>query len=114
MIVCTSTIRYFGPDRLDITVKSGVKSFAPTWDMVMKHKRGEISDTQYTDRYLRMMRTSYLDNKNGDWSAILNRRRVVLCCYCAPGNFCHRHLLKDILRDLCRVKNIEFVDGGEI
>jgi len=33
---------------VDITVKSGVKAFAPTWDMVMGYKRGTLSIEEYT------------------------------------------------------------------
>jgi len=96
MDVRTSTIQYKGPDRLDITVKSGDRAFAPTWDMVMGHKRGEISDAQYTAMYLSMMRRSYHDNKVS-WQELVARDSVTLVCFCRPGAFCHRVLLAEIL-----------------
>ena len=43
MQIHTSTIRYAGQDRLDVTVKSGDQTFAPTWEMVMGYKNGTIS-----------------------------------------------------------------------
>lgn len=84
------------PNYLDVTVKSGNDSFAPTWDMVMSHKRGELSDDGYTDQYYRRMRQSYIDNRE-DWQALLEQEKVILACYCRAGCFCHRHLLAKML-----------------
>ena len=44
-----------GPGGIDVTRKSGRGLgllFAPTWDMIMQHKRGCITDEEYTRRYL--------------------------------------------------------------
>jgi hypothetical protein len=96
--VFTSTIRCADPDRLDITVKGG-SIFGPTWDMVMGHKSGRISDKEYSEEYYRMMRECYRENRSA-WDDLLCRQRVVLVCYCAPGKFCHRLLLADMLVSL--------------
>lgn len=40
MKVFTSQYKYKGKNRFDITVKSGDKTFAPTWEMVMGYKKG--------------------------------------------------------------------------
>ena len=53
--VYTSQYRYSGDDRLDIIVKTSDGTFAPTWEMVKKHKSGEMSDEEYTKRYLLLM-----------------------------------------------------------
>lgn len=90
--IYTAQIRYSGPDRVDTTVKSGDKVFAPTWDMVMGHKNGTISDEEYIKKYVSLMRESLKKNK-ARWLEIMNMERVVLCCYCRKGNFCHRVLL---------------------
>ena len=40
---------------IDISVKSSrgqFRAFAPTWDMVMGHKRWDLSDEAYIARYL--------------------------------------------------------------
>ena len=107
--IFTSTIRYpkTDQDRLDITVKSGIEAFAPTWDMVMGHKNGTISDRKYRDYYHFMMEESHRNNRH-IWDKLLERKRVVLVCFCHPGDFCHRYLLRDILVKLGAT------NGGEI
>lgn len=108
-IYTSRVFTYKGPDKLDITVKSGDKVFAPTWDMVMGHKRGKYTDEQYTKMYREMMGASYTRQPKHWKSMFAKDTTVVLCCYCRPGAFCHRHILKDIL--------LEHFDGeylGEI
>lgn len=85
-----------GSDGLDITVKSGDKVFAPTWSMVMDYKACKITDAQYTDAYLAMMRQSYFECR-GRWDELLAMDEVTLLCYCKAGLFCHRTLLAGIL-----------------
>ncbi len=100
--VYTSRISYDGDDGLNITVKSANledRAFAPTWDIVMGHKNGKITDQEYTDEYYRMMRMSYICNTSR-WDELLCQERVVLLCYCPPTAFCHRKLLADILVSL--------------
>lgn len=94
--VYTSTIRYSGPDRFDITVKSGERAFAPTWNMVMGHKKGAIDADEYVSMYHELMRGTYR-NERGKWTELMARDRVVLVCFCPPHAFCHRLLLADIL-----------------
>lgn len=94
--IYTAQIRYSGSDRLDTTVKSGDKTFAPTWDMVMGHKNGTISDEEYIKRYVVLMRES-LKNNRSRWLEVMNMERVVLCCYCRKDKFCHRVLLAKML-----------------
>jgi uncharacterized protein YeaO (DUF488 family) len=113
MKIQTSTMRYAGHDKLDITVKSGNRVFAPTWDMVMGHKEGRISNEEYTDKYIGMMRLSW-QRHQADWLRLLKQEVVTLCCYCPAGNFCHRHILKQLLEKACEVHGVEFVDGGEV
>lgn len=100
MIVRTGRINSPRLDKLDTTIKSGVgfgKQFAPTWDLVMRHKRGEISDQEYTDGYLILMRERYAINRQMWHRWIRDTESVTLCCYCASGKFCHRHILADVV-----------------
>nr|MBC8236091.1 DUF1273 family protein [bacterium] len=92
---------------LDITVKSGDKVFAPTWDMVMSFKRGQLSWQEYEDSYYAMMRRSWVENKLR-WQEVLAMGEVVLTCYCRGDEQCHRRLLKEMLV-MCGAE-----DGGEI
>tara|TARA_Y100000310_G_scaffold316583_1_gene368493 strand:- start:29 stop:466 length:438 start_codon:yes stop_codon:yes gene_type:complete len=84
---------------IDITVKSGHKIFAPTWDMVNGVKNKTLSSDEYTKMYYDMMRLSYKENIT-EWELILNKDDkipIILGCYCKYNTFCHRLLLKDIL-----------------
>ena len=87
----TTDLRY-----LDTTVKSGDKTFAPTWEMVMGHKKEQISDEQYTREYYTMMRGSYRRNLPR-WDEVLSMDEVILACYCRADEFCHRYLLAEML-----------------
>lgn len=99
---------------LDTTVKSGLKIFSPTWDMVLGHKDGSVSDEEYTTRYRARMRQSWIDNRE-QWEAILRKEEpIALACYCKPGKFCHRLLLKDMFKELCEKLNIPYRYYGEL
>ena len=102
-----SKINRSNPEHMDITVKSGIKMFAPTWDMVMGYKDGRISEEEYTEMYYNLMRQSYRTNRE-EWDKELSREKLVLFCYCKAGEFCHRLLLKDIFMKLGAE------DGGEL
>jgi len=89
---------------IDITVKnkniSGIGGvFAPQWSYVMDHKNSKITDQQYTDLYLRDMTLSQQTHK-AEWAQIMNMKEVVISCFCAPNQFCHRHILTQLLIEL--------------
>lgn len=104
MNVYTSRIDILGrdPDALDIT-RAGAKArpsgpgvaFAPSWDLLLRGKRGELTCEQYTAE----MRESYRRRRD-DWRALLARERVVLCCYCTDPKQCHRSVFARILAKL--------------
>jgi len=87
---------------VDTTVKSGTALFSPSWDMVLGHKDGTLSDERYTEMYLTRMRNS-IRTRPKEWAAFLERYRgadFALGCYCPYPGFCHRHLLKDVFLKL--------------
>lgn len=106
MNVWTSRIDMIGrdPDALDVT-RAGAKAnpsgpgvpFAPSWDLLLRGKRGELTPAAYGEAYTAEMRASW--RRHGDaWRALLARERVVLCCYCADPAWCHRTVLaRDVL-----------------
>lgn len=106
---------------LDTTVKSAWKdmgkAFAPTWDMVMGHKRGEITWAEYTERYVALMRQRYAENKELFLKA-LSYENLVLRCYCSDtsksSRKCHRYILADILMKIAKHHNITCRYMGEI
>jgi hypothetical protein len=87
-------------DALNITVKSADSDagrfLAPTWDMVMGHKESRLTDAEYVDRYLGLLRLRWLRNPQ-PLRKLLQRDSVVLKCYCAEGAFCHRHIAVEVL-----------------
>ena len=112
MIVHTGTIRYRGNDRLDTTVKSGDRAFAPTWDMVMGLKRGRLSWQQYVEQYTALMRHSW-KRHNKRWREVLSMDEVVLCCYCRDVNACHRGLLAEMLVACGKSLGVDVAYRGE-
>jgi uncharacterized protein YeaO (DUF488 family) len=74
-------------------------AFAPSWSMVQNHKSGEYSDEQYTSLYQTLMNWSQKKYPEA-WQDLLRRDEVTIVCFCAPGKFCHRYILKDILVNL--------------
>ena len=70
--------------------------------MVGPHKDGKIDDAEYTRRY----REQVLDNRKDEIlfavakvqeKAAAEGKDAYLLCYCSPGDFCHRYLVKDFL-----------------
>lgn len=98
---------------LDITVKSGDRTFAPTWDMVLKYKAGELTTAEYMGHYRRLMLMSQ-DLYDIRWREIMGKDQIALACYCKPGAFCHRLLLKDMLMELWHAEGEDVIDGGEL
>ncbi len=90
---------------IDITVQSSKPPwniFAPTWEMVKDFKGGKISENQYTEEYMELMRSRYKNNKDIFQQVIQLAmvENIALACYCPPESFCHRHLLKNIFMSI--------------
>ena len=96
--IYTSTYRYGGRDRFDITAKTA-NTFAPTWNMVMQYKSGDMSEAKYTEFYHTGMELSQQKCPE-EWKELLSRDEVTLVCFCPAGKFCHRVLLAKILVNL--------------
>jgi len=88
---------------IDVSVQSSRppwNTFAPTWELVKDLKEGRITENQYTERYIDLMRYRFKNvNKSVFYQLIEMAMNgdVALVCYCPPETFCHRHLLKNIL-----------------
>lgn len=115
--ISTARVNTDHPAKLDITVKSAStdegKVLAPTWELVMGHKDGALSDAEYTEQYLTLLRGRYAQHKQV-FLNILKRDEVVLTCYCAEGDFCHRLIAVDVLKKIARSEGILVHDCGEI
>jgi uncharacterized protein YeaO (DUF488 family) len=101
------------PDALNITVKSGDKVFAPSWDLVRAYKDKEISEEEYTEHYLNMMRLSWRRD-HARWIEVANLDSVTLLCYCKSGDFCHRTILADMLIKVAESLDIKATYEGEV
>tara|TARA_B100002019_G_scaffold290508_1_gene308351 strand:+ start:855 stop:1205 length:351 start_codon:yes stop_codon:yes gene_type:complete len=84
---------------IDSTVKSGYVQLAPRWDMVMGHKKGLITDAFYTEQYLAILNYYWFHDPDF-FTDLLQIENIAVGCYCAPGRFCHRHLLANFLSQL--------------
>lgn len=108
LVFHTAAISYAGPDRVDITRKSGSPlglCFAPSdallWPYIAKRKAGGLTEEdwrEYRRRFLDEMRESYARNR-GAWADLLGGNHAVLCCYC-PAYPCHRYVVAWILLQL--------------
>lgn len=98
---------------IDTTVKSGEIKLAPTWDMVLGYKKGDIGEEDYTKQYLTLMEKSVKDNPEW-WDEFLKREKVALICYCKADAFCHRLLLADFIARLCEERDFPFEYKGEL
>lgn len=116
--VHTARVDSRDPDTIDITVKSAStdigKFFAPTWDMVNGVKSGKISEAQYTTMYEELLRSRYTTSASMLSNFLWERRRVVFTCYCAAGEFCHRHLAVNVLAKIGMKFGFTVMNGGEL
>lgn len=108
------TISFF-----DITVKSGDRSFAPTWNLLKGYKDGAVSEDEYTRVYLELMRERISANKDHFVNTLLSltedKQSIALACYCPQGKFCHRHLLSEVIfPEFSDLLQISFKHHGEI
>ena len=112
ILIHTARVTYTGPDRLDVTRKSGDPTFAPSWrilgPMLTLRRQADIGYMpsrfahawpQYVFDYTAEMRTSYCEHRAA-WDALLARDEVTLLCYCTDPMHCHRTVLAEILGKL--------------
>ena len=98
---------------IDTTIKSGLTYFSPTWEMVSNYKKGLLSEQEYTLRYFRLMTQSQINIPKA-WKKLFNYDQLCIMCYCQRETFCHRHLLKNIIKDYAEVHEFAFQYRGEI
>lgn len=98
---------------LDTTAKSGVLAFAPDFGDVMRYKRGEMSEEEYTRIYLERMEKSK-ERFPVKWQCLVKRPRIAFACYCPKGKFCHRHLFLDVVEKHFTPLGYEIIRMGEL
>ena len=71
-----------GVNGVDVTVKSATgfaRSFAPTWNMVMGHKRGTLIDAQYTTQYTKILDAVSVEAWRWLYTQAVNGEVTLLC-----------------------------------
>lgn len=81
--------------------------FAPSIDLLFEIKNGKIDQSIYTLRYYKELNERFHFKEDKGKSLLLHiedlKRRffdysaIVFLCYEKPTEFCHRHLLRDLL-----------------
>jgi hypothetical protein len=70
--------------------------FYPTQAMLHTKKAGEMTEEEYTRQYLELL--AQRRPKIANVLPVIASGSV-LCCWCAPGEFCHRRILAAWLED---------------
>jgi uncharacterized protein YeaO (DUF488 family) len=97
----------------DTTVKSGLKFLAPSWEMVLAHKNGDVSCEEYTKLYDECIARSQIKYPEL-WEDLLKQETLCLACYCRAGFFCHRLLLAKHLQAYAAKHEVPCVLAGEL
>ena len=98
---------------LDITAKSGVVAFAPSWECLRAYKQGTMKEGEYTAEYLERMSNSKERNPK-HWARLGAYPRIALACYCPDQAYCHRHLFKALMAEHLNTQGHPVVQMGEL
>lgn len=101
---------------LDTTVKTGDRRLAPSWDFLLEYKsspRGPEEQALYRQRFLSKLKAMHHATPDV-LLELLKLDEVIFTCYCPAGEFCHRHILKEIMMTLGPRNGVEVKDCGEI
>ena len=86
---------------IDITIKSSKgfgRQFAPTWEMVMGHKRGEITNDEYAQMYINILNNVQEEVYDRLYEyGVDHDFNITFLCYCPDNQFCHTHLVINYL-----------------
>lgn len=90
--IYTAHYRYPGKDRTDITVKgkdADGMAFAPTWEMVRGVRQGTMSEQEYVDKYVQILKNIPTES----WEWLFSEETRTFVCFCTKDQFCHRNIL---------------------
>lgn len=97
----------------DITVKSGIQEFSPTWDMLRAYKAGQMPASEYERLYIQKVKNT-LETSPELWQEFKKEKNIAIGCYCTPGVFCHRLIFTNLLTQYLCSQGREVVNKGEI
>lgn len=111
MKLYTAQFRYSGEDRFDITSRTSDrigKLFAPPWSLVADFKQGIIDEGRYTDEYSDLLLHGIGSNPDL-WVEFLTLESVTLVCYCRANTFCHRYIVVEFCKIMCKTPSLEYI-----
>jgi len=93
-----------GQNVIDITVKNNRNHvLAPTWELVMGFKSGEISWEEYKEKYIALLNQRF-KTRQKEFEVLIQMARsnetFWFVCFCRNENFCHRKLAKEFIEKL--------------
>ena len=85
------------------------KLLAPSEELLADYKAGKVDAAEFTKRFVMELKGRGFTNGK-DLAASLarasNGEDLILCCYEKKGEFCHRHILAEILRPYVEVEEL--------
>ena len=88
-----------------VQVDRQYKILAPSKDLLLGYKNGQISDAEYTVQFLAQLEKLNANNIIEDLRKLGNGKSVGLICHCSTKNFCHRHLVAEWIKN-CTGRNV--------
>lgn len=77
-----------------------LRELAPTKGLLKGYKAGKIKQTQFTTRFLEQMNSDEASKQTIQTLVKLAKKsNVTLLCYEPDDEFCHRHLLEDMIKN---------------
>lgn len=77
-----------------------LRELAPTKELLKGYKEGEVNQTQFTIRFLQQINSDEISRKTiQTLTELAKETNVTLLCYERDGDFCHRHLVQDVIKD---------------
>jgi uncharacterized protein YeaO (DUF488 family) len=83
------------PMNVDYTIRPAI----PAWSIVSAHKNKQITNEQYTERYIADTDFVAVKAKLDAIQATNKDKDIILLCYEKPNSFCHRHILAEKLNE---------------
>ena len=83
---------------------------APSWELLDKYKKGEMTKNQYAEEYVALLEGRKLTPQIV-YDSIPNA--AILLCYEKPGDFCHRRVLAEWLENDLNVTIKEWLSDEE-
>jgi len=74
----------------------------PEWILINQYKNGKITENEYKERYLRLLKQRKLNPEK----IAKDLDGKILLCWERKGNFCHRHLVSDWLKPYIIIKEL--------